>query len=164
MKKIFYKNCGYSIVETVLYVGMLSVFIVLLTGIFISTLDIKLESESISDIQQDGRYIIAKLAYDINRAQSIEAPALGVTGNSLNITVNGTAESFSLSGSKLQITKNSSTDDLSGYNSLISNLTFQRLGNPNGKNNIKISFTITSLSQRTSGSESKTYQTTVGIR
>lgn len=158
------KSYGYSIVEIIIYIGMLSVFIVVLTGIFISTIDIKLESESISDIEQDGRYIIAKLAYDINRAQSISSPSLGTSDNTLQITVNGVNESFTLNNGKIQITKNNTTDDLNGFNSSISNLTFQRLGNASGKNNVKISFTISSITQRSKGPETKIFQTTVGIR
>ncbi|MBI3380277.1 hypothetical protein HY029_05995 [Candidatus Gottesmanbacteria bacterium] len=164
MAKLLKKNFGFSIIEIIIYIGMLSVFIVVLTNIFISTIDIKLESESIAGIEQDGRYLIAKLAYDINRAQSITSPSLGATGNTLQITVNGVNETFTLTNGKIQITKNSSTDDLNGYDSLVSNLTFQRLGNVSGKNNVKISFTISSITQRSKGPETKTFQTTVGIR
>jgi len=155
---------GYSIVEVIIYIGMLSVFMAVLTGIFVSTIDAKLESESISAIEQDGRFIIAKLAYDINRAQSIETPALGTTGNTLQITVDSLAESFALSNGKLQITKSNNTDDLNGHDTTISNLTFQRLGNINGKNSIKMTFTITSITQRATGPETKAFQTTLAIR
>ncbi|MCJ7740757.1 hypothetical protein MUP32_05615 [Candidatus Microgenomates bacterium] len=164
MKTSGKKIHGYSIIEVIIYIGMLSVFITVLTGIFVSTIDAKLESESISDIEQDGRFIVAKLAYEINRAQNIETPALGITGNTLQITVDSLAESFALANGKLHITKSDNTYDLNGHGTAISNLTFQRLGNINGKNSIKMTFIITSTTQRVTGPETKTFQTTLAIR
>lgn len=145
--------------------AMLSVLLVVLTGIFNSTLDVKLESESISNVEEDGRFITAKLIYDINRAESITLPAnLGDTSSTLAITVDGVSETFSLTNGNMEITKNGILDVLNGFDTTVSNLSFQRLGKANGKNSIKIIFTVTSITQRAKGPEIKTFETTAAIR
>ena len=59
---------GFTIVELTIYMALLAVFLVIMTQILVSILDLQLESQATSFVEQDSRYILSRLAYDINRA------------------------------------------------------------------------------------------------
>lgn len=165
LKKIKMGEKGSTLIEMLLYMGLLSILLVILTDIFISILDVRLESESTSQVEQDGRFILSRLSYDLNRAEAISSPAnLGDTANSLLLTVGGVTYNYTLSGGNLQLNNGSTADNLNGSETNLSNITFQKLGNSGGKETVDIQFTINSVTQRAQGSESRTFQTTVGRR
>ena len=165
MIKLIRKSQGVSYIELLLYMGLLSIFLLLITNIFISILDVQAESQSTSSVEQGGRFLISRLSYDMNRADLVTTPtSLGQTTNSLSLNIGGVSYTYSLSGSNLQLVNNNGTDSLNDSETSISNISFQRLGNSGGKDTIKIQFTITSRTVRSKGSETKTFQTTVGRR
>lgn len=158
-------SLGFTLMEIVIYTGLLSIFLVVLTGIFLSILDTQLESQTISSVQQDGRFIINKLIYDINRANNIFVPAdIGDSTNTLELSISGTNYIYDLVNGKLRLSIGTNANLLNGFDTTVSNLTFQRLGNAGGKNSIKIGFTIASITQRTAGPEIKNFQTTAALR
>lgn len=158
-------SSGFTLMEIVIYMGLLSIMLVILTGIFLSTLDAQLESQTISSVQQDGRFILSRLIYDINRAQDILTPVnIGDSGNTLVLSIDGVNYNYDLVNGILRLNINNIINSLNGFDTTISNLTFQRLGKIGGKNSIKVGFTIASKTQRTMGAEIKDYQTTVALR
>ncbi len=158
-------NKGFTFVEIVMYMALLSFLLLILTQILTSVLDVRSESEANSYVQQDGRYILARLVYDINRAQSVETPsALGQQTSSLQITIGGIENTYAIAGSNLTISNNSGLDFLNSYGSKISNLTFRRLGSIGGRPSIKISFTVTSVTVREQGPEVQNLETSAGLR
>jgi type II secretory pathway pseudopilin PulG len=172
MKKLIKKmnifsQKGTTIVELMLYMAILSVFLTVLTSIFVSALDVQSESTAFSSVEQDGNYILARLSYDVHRAQSISIPAAdGVTSDNFQIVINGINYSYSVDGNNnLILTNNLGSDNLNNYGSLISAFSVERLGNPGGvEDTLRISFTVTSRMQRVSGPETKDFQTTLSLR
>ena len=168
LKKIFHsKFCildscrGSTLIEMIIYMGLLSILLVILTNMFASILDVRTESEATSSVQQDGRFLLSRLSYDINRATSISAPLnLGDTSGNLSMTIGATTYTYSLVGGNLQL----GTDNLNSSESSVSNLSFRKVGNSGGKDNIKIHFTLTSKTQRSSGNEVRDFDLTVGRR
>lgn len=151
--------------EMIIYMGLLAILLAVLTSIFLSTLDAQLESQTTSSVEEDGRFILTRLIYDISRAQSIATPVnVGNSGNTLQLSIDGINYSYSAESGNLQINKNGIIDQLNGSDTTVSNLTFQRLGNTGGKNSIKIGFTIVSKAQKTQGPETKNFQSTVTLR
>jgi len=158
---------GFTIVELLLYMTMLTGFLMVLTRIFTASFDVQFDSESQASIQQDGRYILSRIAYDIKRAQSISTPAaVGNSGNTLALTINGISYIYTLTGNNLTLTTNSQTDQLNSYSTQVSGLTFKRIGNGGvGKDTVQIQFTLTSIIRRSGGQhDAKSFQTTVGLR
>ena len=169
MIKIFKKReSGFSLVELLLYMGLLSFLLIVLTRIFTSALDVELESEAGSAIQQDGNYILAKLTYDIHRANSISIPsANGGTGSSFRIVIGGENYTYAVDASNnLILTNNSGVNTLNSFDSSVPSFSVQRLGN-SGKieDTLKISYTISSRTNRISGIEaSRDFKTTLSLR
>jgi len=133
---------GFTVVELILYAGLLVIFLGILSNLFLSSIDIKTTSEGDSSIGQDARLIIARLNYDLLRASSIVAPALGTSSGTLTLTINGVNNSYALSSNKLTLTDGVGTSNLNGSETSLTALNFQTLGNTNGKRTVKVTFTI----------------------
>jgi hypothetical protein len=156
---------GVSFIEVLLVMGMLSIFLMVMATIFTATIDTQTQTQGYSATLSDGRFIMARLNYDIARASAINTPAsLGNTTASLVMTIGGNSYTYALSGSKLQLTDATGTADLSDYNATVSALSFQRLGNTGGKETIRYSFTITATAQQGSGAQTQTFTSTVERR
>lgn len=154
------KKRGFTLVELMLYMALMASILVVLTEVFLSVLSIQAESSEVSNIDIDGRYVLARMFYDVNRADDIVVPAsLGQTGASAQLTIGGTNYTYGLGANEeLTILQNGVSSKLTSPGTKISNLTFTRLGNVGGENSLMIKFKITS------GTQSRNYQTSVALR
>jgi type II secretory pathway pseudopilin PulG len=158
-------NKGFTLVELLLYMALMTIFFGVLTNLFVATLDVKKESEATSAVEMDGKYILTRFGYDINRASAIGTPGtLGQTTSNMVLTIGGVTQTYALSSGNLTLTVNGQTANLNGSETTISGLSFQRLGNSGGEPDIQIKFTATSTTKRPKGPEVRNYQTTVGLR
>lgn len=158
-------GAGFTFVELLLYMGILALLLLVQTQIFTSVLGVRLESEANSEVAQDARYIMARLIYDINRAENITQPATpSDQTDSLGLIINGELHTYSQSGENLLLTNNLETNNLNSYGSRISNLSFKRLGNQNGKNTVTVLLTLTSLTRKDSGYETRNIKFSSGLR
>lgn len=156
---------SFTIVELLVYMGLLAILLTVLTDIFATMLSLQTESESVSVVQQDGRYILGKLIFDINQASDISVPnQLGDSGNILTVNVNGSNQEYRLLNSELQLTNIYGTNNLNSSDTAVDSINFKRTGNIGGKNTIVIDLTISSRATPQSGKEIKNYHTTVGLR
>ncbi|MBA3723844.1 MAG: prepilin-type N-terminal cleavage/methylation domain-containing protein [Candidatus Levybacteria bacterium] len=155
---------GFTLIEMIIYIGIFSLLIGVLSAIFGAILDVQLESEGTSKVDQNGRYILAKLNHDIEDATAITTPSSpGQTTSTLQITVNSIIYTYGLDGSgNLQLTTPTGTNNLNSQGITVSGLSFTRLGNGGANDTIRVNYTITSTIQSPSGPESRTFQTTLG--
>ena len=159
------KNKGFTIVEMLVYMGLLTGFLVVLTQIFLSSLDVQLAMERTSSVASDGRYILSRLEYDVARAQSITVPvALGGLADSLQLTIAGIPHTYQVDNGTLSLVNALGTNALNGVGSRVSGFSVQRLGNAGGKESARVSFILTSTTEGPIGPEVRTYQTTIGVR
>src|SRR5579864_470557 len=133
MKKILlYRKYNYqsglTLIELVVYLGMLVLLISVLSSIFSAIVDVQLNSNSTSGVNQDGAYILAKLNHDIASTSAILVPANpGNQTSTMQVTINSINYTYSLNSSNnLQIVNNSTneTNVLNSYNTSVSGLTF----------------------------------------
>jgi type II secretory pathway pseudopilin PulG len=159
------KQKGFTIVEMLIYTGILLIVLYIFTSIFSATLDVQLESQTQSAIIQDSGYILSRLSHDMTRASSIVQPAsLGQVSSSMQLVIGGTTYTYAPVNNSLQVTDASGSVYLNSYGTTVSNVSFRRYGNVSGKNSVSIAFTLTSTTQRTGGYESQDFQTTMGLR
>ncbi|MBC7581921.1 hypothetical protein H7097_03585 [Aeromicrobium sp.] len=155
---------GVTFVEILLVMGLLSIFLVVMTTIFTSALDVQTQSETYSATLSDGRFIMARLNYDISRATAVTTPAaLGAAGTSLVLTINATPYTFAVVGSNLQLTDPTGSANLTGGTS-ISSVSFQRLGNVGGKDTVRYTFILSSLARNEGVSNTQTFTSTAELR
>lgn len=152
--------------------GLLSILLVILSQVFVATLGVKLESESNAAVVQDGNYIHTRLAYDISRAQRIVEPNLGVSSSQLTLGIieNGVEVlyTYSMSGDTLTLSDGSTTDMVHSDSVTIPQFVVTRIGNSDtvtdAKDTVKISYTVQSVYQRSSGTDSLSYEISLGLR
>lgn len=168
LKRIgIYSQKGVTVVELLLYMALLSILLTVLTSIFMSALDVQLESNATSSVEQDGNYILARLAYDIHRAQSVNIPPInGATDNNFQIVIDGVNYSYTVDvNGNLILTNNIGANNLNSYGTRISAFSIQRFGNAGGiENTLKINFTLVSRTEKKSGFETRNFQTNLSLR
>jgi hypothetical protein len=156
---------GFTIVELIIYAGILTIFLYVLTNMFTFVLDMQFESESTSAIVQDSRYILARLAYDIGRASSLVTPAaLGDQTQTLVLTIGGSNYTYGVTNGNLILTDTAGSGALNSYGTTVSNISFRRYGNIGGKHSVRIEFTLASTTERTNGPQIRDYQVTLSLR
>jgi hypothetical protein len=159
------KKNGFTIVELLVYSGVLVVFLYLMTSLFSSILDMQLETQATSAAARDGRFIVSRLSYDIWRATTITIPAsLGSVSDTLRLTIDGNTYTYAVQGENLTLTEGGTTSIMNGYDTKVSGLSFRRYGVTDKKHSIRFAFTLTSRTVRTSGPEIRNFQSTVAMR
>ena len=102
MKNFFNFKKGFTLVEILLYMALLSIFLLTLVDILVSILDVQLESQATSAVDIDSRFVSNRLGYDVLRADSVILPAnLGDVSDSLTVSVGASQYTYSLSGGNL---------------------------------------------------------------
>lgn len=156
---------GFTLIELVIYLGITMTLLLLLMELLAAIFSAQLTSNATSAVASDGRYIYTRLIYDINRAESVSIPAnLGDTSQTLEATVNGNQIVYSIINGNLTITDQQDTNTLNSIDTNISNVSFKRVGNANGKHTFQIKYTISSNIQDNGTQEVKSFQTTAGLR
>lgn len=161
---------GFTLIELLVFMGVFSIIIVILTQVYVSFLDAQREMEATSYVEQDGSFILARLAYDVGRAKSIDIPVNpGDQTSNLQLTIDESGVNrifaYSLASNNLMLTDYISAEQLNNFNTTVSNLSVKRIGNSGGKNSLNIGFTLTSRTIKAGGSpEIKNYQVTAGLR
>jgi type II secretory pathway pseudopilin PulG len=159
------KQKGVTIVELLIYMGLLTILMTILTRLFTATIDVQLTSEATGGVEEDARYIYSRLAYDLTRAESIVTPASpGSTSTTLTIMVGSVVYTYRVSGMNLILVSDMGEGSLNSYMTGISNPTFTLLGSDTGKKSIQVKYTITSTIQSSSGVVSRNIETTIAQR
>lgn len=140
---------GVTIIELIVYIGLLSIFMLVLVDVFVTILNAKLETESTSTLNQDARYIYSRLAYDVTNANSFTIPS------SSQLSLNSGSIKYVLSGGDLLL----NSVKLNSLDTKIDSISFIKIANT-----VQISFTIKSLITLPSGEATRTISTTLGPR
>src|SRR3989344_928646 len=134
MKNFFNFKKGFTLVEILLYMALLSIFLLTLVDILVSILDVQLESQATSAVDIDSRFVSNRLGYDVLRADSVILPAnLGDVSDSLTVSVGASQYTYSLSGGNLVLDDGLGALNLNSSETSIPSVTFQKLGNAGGK-------------------------------
>jgi type II secretory pathway pseudopilin PulG len=163
--KINNSETGFTLIEIVIYLGILSILLLVLANFFNSAMDTLLKSQATSPTEQDSKFILNRLMYDITNADSLTTPANpGDQGLTLALVRNGITYTYTQTGNNLTITDNVGTDVLNSPIATISGLLFKRIGYANEKPTVQIKFTIISTAKTNSGKDQQTFQTTISLR
>lgn len=158
-------NRGTTIVELTLYMGLLTIFIVILFNLFSQILSTQTRSTAVSLVQTNGNFLLTKLAHDINQADAIITPAsIGSSGTTMVLRIGTTNATYTINNNRLLLTDSAGSYNLNDVDTTISNFLVTRLGNTDGKPGIKLYFTVTSNVVDNTSIKSKDYQTFAVIR
>ncbi len=155
---------GFTLIELLIYMGLMGIFIFVLTQIFLTVLDDQSESKATSSVEQDGRYIISRLQYDLLKTTTISSPALGQASSAAQLLISGSNVTYASQGGNLYLTNSNGTNQLNSYGSRVTNLTFKQLGISSQNVTLQINLTLVSTTLRQAGQVVRTIQTTIGQR
>lgn len=156
---------GFTLVELLVYMGLMSIFLLVLLDIFSVTLNTKLSSQSTASIAADSRYVLSKLSYDINNADSVTDPILGESTSRLQIVNSGITETYSLSSGNLVKTIGGVSSRLNGLDTSFDSITFKNIGNFGGKPTIQVAYKIKSnITLQGNRIQTQEINTTIGTR
>lgn len=145
---------GTTIIELLIYMALLVIFLTVLMDVFVTTLDFKLQTESVSALNQDTRYILAKISYDVYNAKTFTVTA---GGQELDLTnYNGTINRYTVSGGDILL----NSVKLNGLDTKVGSISFTKIG-------ATVQVTLNMQSQIiTQGNQQKTQdvQVTLGTR
>lgn len=138
------KYLGSSLIELVLYMGLMSIFILVLMNMFTTTLDTKLNSESVGSVNRDSRYILSKLIYILQNSEDVISPAYGTTSDTLHVVHNGQDIQVASSSGKMVLTNGAESHSLNSLDTDLVNISFTNTGKPGGKSTIKVDYVLKS--------------------
>ncbi len=160
-------QAGVTLVELLIYMGLFMGFLLLLSGLFVSILDVQRESVETARIEEDSQFLFSRLQYDISRAVEITTPAgNGETSQSLTMTSpEGIEINYLLENNQIKIASSSSpVQNLSHPEVAVTQLNFRRLGNVDGFPSIRTEITLQSSYEGQSNPEQRNLIYTFGTR
>lgn len=164
---------GASLIEILLYFALFSIILAISIDFLIKTGEFGLETSRKDVLQEEGRYIIGRLTYDIHRANPLSEPdMLGETTNLLRFTVvtgffSSEVHEYTLDSGNLLFTRISTSTNTANLNSnrvKVNSLSFTRLGSILGKPTIKIAFELETTQAEKGGPKKQSFETVVGTR
>lgn len=156
---------GVTIAEMVIYLGILSVLLVVFINLFAVLVNRQLETESLSSTQYDSTYFLSRFTHDFGKASSIEIPTLpGSSSASLRLIINGDVHDYIASDGALLLLNNGQTSKMNSSETIISTPQFVRFGNGSVHDVIQMSFDIESQTITQGQRDVIHFSTVLGIR
>ncbi len=98
-------NRGFSLLELLIYMGILAGFLSVIMNIFFMITAISAKEEARTEVQQNLRFAAAQIMNEVRAAQTINAPSSGES-NILELNMAASVTRFSVANSVLVKTKN----------------------------------------------------------
>ncbi len=137
---------GYTLIELLLYVAIVGSLLTAISFYFSLALEARVKNQTISEVDQQGTFLMDTITQTIRNATSITTPAAAGSGTTLTLVVPTgglSPTTFNLSGDTLQITESGGAAvALSNGNIQISSLTFKNLTRASTPGVVQISFIV----------------------
>jgi Tfp pilus assembly protein PilW len=161
---------GFSLVETIVYIAIFSIFITGTVSFMSGVSASRLNNQMVLEINDQGSKVMKTITQSLRNASQVNSPTIGNTALNLSLTTSLATTSptvFSEIAGVLYMTEGSgSAIALTNNKVVVSGLLFSNLSRPSTTNIIKISFTLTSINASTSpsGQYSFTFNGSGGLR
>lgn len=164
--KILNKIKGYTLVELLVSMGILSILLLVILRVFVQIVEMRLDAEAESAVAQDSRYVFSRLTYDINRASLITTPSNpGDSSSTLSLVIGGITYTYEIDvDGRLSLYDGTNTNLVTSEGSRVNNAQFTKVGPAAGAQSVKVEMEIVSTTERVQGPASFIVNTTVGTR
>lgn len=176
LSKVNCQSEGFTLLELLVYISILSVVMLAVVGIFIAIGRGQNQVEVRSEVNSNLRFATEKIAQDLRAASAVATPATpgGTTANNLVMTVSGTTVEYCVASNQLRrqtVTAcNASSETVTSNKVTVATPTFTRLENSTGAPlnktviSIAIDLTITSLQPAGENYFTANKKTTVSLK
>ena len=154
---------GFTLIELLLYAAISTLFLTILSQIFLASLDVQSESESYVATELDGRYIMSRITNDVHRASAVTEPATG-TNDALTLSIGGGNYRYSTASGNILLTSPLGTNVLNSVDTSISGFQVTKVGGSGDTPSFAVRITVTAKTVPVEGTQTKTYETTIGLR
>jgi hypothetical protein len=152
---------GFTLVEVLIYMGLLTGFLLVISAVFSITISTQTDVVQSQQIDQDTQYLIAKIQYEVQNADSITTPAAnGDTASSFAIVSSGTTYTYFVEDDQLKVSDGIEENVLTSPDVRVTSLDILRLGNTYGLSALSFDLTI----QNILNNESRPLHFSVGLR
>lgn len=134
---------GFTLVEILLYIAILSTMILLILGFLTMAMNLKVKNETITEVDYQGAYIMSLILNRVKNAENISFPEKGSSSDEL-IFNSGESEIIINAIGGVVYIKEGENDMININNNYvsISNLSFNNLGSEETSDSIQIIFEI----------------------
>ena len=140
------KMKGFTLIELIIYLAILVIILVLLSEFLWNIVLGSVKETANLEVQQNGRFTMAKISSEIKKAAGINYPQPGISADSLSLIMADSQLNptiFDVSAGKLRIARGTQgAYELTSDQVIVSNLRFANLSYPNTPGTIKIEMTI----------------------
>jgi len=137
---------GFTLIEFLLYIGILVTILALTGGFLWNIIFGSIKEASYQEVQENGRFILAKITQEVKKATGINSPLAGATSTTLSLAMAATSTDptvFDLVNGQLKITRGASGPyELTSDQITVSNLRFTNLSYPDTPGTIRIEITL----------------------
>ncbi len=91
MKK-FRRQSGFTLVEMILFIGIVGMMSGTLTSVYIATQDTRIQQQYMSEVDQRGALLLGTMTKYVRRAEKVLTPAAGASGSSIALQMAQNAE------------------------------------------------------------------------
>lgn len=132
MQKNIKRYLGFSLLELLIYMAILSGLIIISSNMFISLSKGQGQTQAKSEVDSSVRFASELLRQDIKNASSISTPTIGTPSSSMTLVRNGVTIIYDVSGGVLRRKEGiSSPENITGSNITVSSPSFTRIENTN---------------------------------
>jgi Tfp pilus assembly protein PilW len=85
-------RAGFSLLEMVLFLAILSIMLTTVIAVFISTQETRVRQQGLAEIEQRGTQILETLTKTVRRAETVLAPSQGSTGSTIALQMSANGE------------------------------------------------------------------------
>lgn len=167
MKKlhILPKLPGVTLIELLIVMGILPLLLLVISSTFGTFMEGQEQAVAQAAINQEQQYLLRKIDYDIVSASDVLLPAAdGETGSVLQLQQGADTVYYSPSAITLMRSVDGVSTPVTTTRVLLDSFTVQRLGNAEGKDSIRLTFSLSSTASAQLGLLSRSVTTTYTLR
>ncbi len=146
-KKEKKNQAGFTLVELLLYLGIVVFILFAASGFFFVILQSRLKNQAINEVNQQGLQISQLITHSIRNAENVNSPAGGAADPAISLDVVTSGDDptiFDLADGVVQIKEGTgSAISLNNSRVVASDLVFENLSRPNTSGIIRFQFTLT---------------------
>ncbi len=161
---------GFTLIELIIYVAIASVMFMAISSFAFILLRSRIRSQVITEVEQQGAYVMQIITQTIRNAEGINSPTQGGSNSSLSLNVSGSSNDptvFDVSGSTLWISEGGGAPlKLTNSRLIVSDFLAQNLSRTNTPGIIKIQFDLkyNSQAEKAELDYSKTFYGSASLR
>lgn len=146
MKNTFQFSKGFTLIELILYVSIVSTTVLLVANMLHTILATRVKNQTVEEVEQAGGFVMQQITQTIRNATGVDSPTPGNSANNLSLSVVEGAKNptkFDRSSNSVRIIEGISPSLTLTSNKLsVTDLNFQNLSRPTTQNTLRIQFSI----------------------